>query len=49
MAPWALILLSIETTFMVSVIGCWVTNSIIMNKELKNLNKKKTKKTKNRS
>ena len=38
-----LILLSIETTFMVSVIGCWVTSSIIMNKELKKLEQKTNK------
>ena len=37
-----LILLSIETTFMVSIIGYWVTNLINVNKELKNLNKKQT-------
>ena len=43
MATWVLILLSIETTFMVSVIGCWVTSSIIINKELKKLEQKANK------
>lgn len=43
MAPWVLILLSIETTFMVSVIGCWVTNLINVNKELKKLEQKTNK------
>ena len=38
-----LILLSIETTFMVSVIGCWVTNLINVNKELKKLEQKTNK------
>ena len=38
-----LILLSIETTFMVSVIGCWVTSLINMNKELKKLEQKANK------
>ena len=38
-----LILLSIETTFMVSVIGCWVTNLINVNKELKKLEQKENK------
>lgn len=40
MATWVLILLSIATTFIVSTIGCWVTSSIIMNKELKKLEQK---------
>ena len=43
MATLVLILLSIETTFMVSVIGCWVTSSIIINKELKKLEQKTNK------
>ena len=38
-----LILLSIETTFMVSVIGCWVTSLINVNKELKKLEQKANK------
>ena len=43
MAPWVLILLSIETTFMVSIIGYWVTNLINVNKELKKLEQKTNK------
>ena len=39
-----LILLSIETTFMVSIIGYWVTNLINMNKELKKFEQKTNKK-----
>ena len=35
-----LILLSIETTFMVSIIGYWVTNLINVNKEFKKLKQK---------
>ena len=38
-----LILLSIETTFMVSIIGYWVTNLINVNKELKKLEQKANK------
>ena len=38
-----LILLSIENTFMVSVIGYWVTNLINVNKELKKLEQKTNK------
>ena len=35
-----LILLSIENTFMVSIIGYWVINLINVNKELKKLEQK---------
>ena len=38
-----LILLSIENTFMVSIIGYWVTNLIKVNKELKKLKQKTNK------
>lgn len=39
-----LILLSIDTTFIVSIIGYWVTNLINVNKELKKLEQKTNKK-----